>query len=112
MPRWAAGLRNKGVGAVPDTDFSQFAEKSVLIRTVLSHLEPIALPARPIRREPLPGPAGKGGSIRGLHASATLAGGPVGRAPARCDHATAGASTRNRWIFGPLFERHGRGENQ
>src|SRR5262249_21256442 len=48
----------------------------------------------------------------GLHASATLTGGPFGHAPARCDHATASAGARNRWIFGPLFERHGRGEDQ
>src|SRR6266536_1130885 len=74
--------------------------------------EPFEQPERPINREPLPGLAGKGSSIGGHHASVLSTRGLFGRALACCDHATVGAGTRTRWIFGRLFERHGGGENQ
>jgi hypothetical protein len=34
MPRSAAGLSNREIGAVPDTDLRKLAEKNVLIGTV------------------------------------------------------------------------------
>src|SRR2546425_208013 len=60
----------------------------------------------------LPRSVGKDDFDGGLYASVTLTDGRFGRAPACCDHAAAGASTRNRRLFGPLFERHGRGEDR
>src|SRR5881275_538339 len=53
-----------------------------------------------------------GQKTRSNHASLTVIGGRGGRMRACCDHAAAGAGTRNRRIFRLVFKRHGRGENQ
>src|SRR5262249_17452371 len=55
--------------------------------------EPFHCPARPIDESLCRDRPGKAGLDD--HASATLAGGPFGRAAACCDHAAAGASTRS-----------------